>query len=75
VSMDIEPRGPGLAGEYIVEVIGPDGLKHHVGPFRVREEAENWIARNPPDLVAADGPDKKGRSKKKSRSRRSRFLD
>jgi hypothetical protein len=35
------------AGAYIVEVNGLDGLKHHVGPFRRREEAEAWIAQNP----------------------------
>lgn len=40
-------RTPAPAGEYIVEVNGQDGLKHHVGPFRLREEAEAWIAQNP----------------------------
>ena len=28
----------------IVEVIGRDGLMHHVGPFKSRDEAEAWMA-------------------------------
>lgn len=36
-------------GEYMVEVIGPDGLKHHVGPFKLRADADAWIAQNPSD--------------------------
>jgi len=34
-----------MADEYFVETDGPDGLKHHVGPFKTRLEAEQWIAR------------------------------
>ena len=31
------------AREYIVEVVGPDGIRHHLGPFRYRREAQHWI--------------------------------
>lgn len=31
---------------YMVEVIGHDGIAHHVGPFRTRANAESWIAQN-----------------------------
>jgi len=37
-------------GEFMVEVTGPDGLAHHVGPFKSRQEAEDWIAQNPSAL-------------------------
>ena len=37
----------GKADQYMVEVIGADGLKHHVGPFKLRSDAEAWIAQNP----------------------------
>jgi len=33
-----------MARSYFVETDGRDGLKHHVGPFRTRSEAEAWIA-------------------------------
>jgi len=33
-----------MENEYFVETDGPDGLKHHVGPFKTRSEAEAWIA-------------------------------
>ncbi len=36
-----------------VEVLGPDGLAHHVGPFKSREHAEAWIAQNSPDRTPA----------------------
>jgi len=32
-----------------VEVLGPDGLVHHVGPFKSREHAAAWIAQNSSD--------------------------
>jgi hypothetical protein len=35
-----------MADEYFVEIDGPDGLKHHVGPFKTRLEAEEWIAQH-----------------------------
>ena len=31
----------------LVEVIGPDGLFHHVGPFRDVSVAEDWVAKHP----------------------------
>ena len=46
---EFESRRPAEPGEYIVEVIGQDGLKHHVGPFKCRADAEAWIAQNPCD--------------------------
>jgi uncharacterized membrane protein YdbT with pleckstrin-like domain len=35
--------------EYFVEVDGADGLKHHVGPFATKKEAQDWISQNSPD--------------------------
>jgi hypothetical protein len=66
-------RGSALADEYIVEVNGLDGLKHHVGPFRLREEAEAWIAQNPGAAeaetpLAADQPTA-------DKTRRKHFVD
>jgi hypothetical protein len=40
----------------MVETTGRDGLLHHVGPFRYREEAEDWIAQNPPGPGPTDAP-------------------
>ena len=37
--------------EVFVEVIGLDGLAHHVGPFASRDEAEEWIAQNSPEAL------------------------
>ena len=34
------------AEEFYVEVIGADGLSHHVGPFDGRRQAEDWITKN-----------------------------
>lgn len=39
-------RGARPAREYIVEVVGSDGIRHHLGPFRQRKEAQRWIAMN-----------------------------
>ena len=36
----------------IVEMIGPDGLVHHVGPFKSRAQAEAWIAQTLPKNVS-----------------------
>ncbi|HTP78028.1 MAG TPA: hypothetical protein VMJ73_13740 [Rhizomicrobium sp.] len=36
-------------GQCFVEVDGADGLKHHVGPFATRQQAQDWIAQNAPD--------------------------
>ena len=32
--------------QYFVEVVAPDGLKHHVGPFKQLARAKDWIAQN-----------------------------
>ena len=32
--------------QVFVEVIGPDGLTHHVGPFKTQAQAEAWIELN-----------------------------
>lgn len=32
--------------EYIVEVVGADGILHHLGPFQQRVDAERWIRLN-----------------------------
>jgi hypothetical protein len=34
------------AREYIVEVVGADGILHHLGPFQQRVDAERWIRLN-----------------------------
>jgi hypothetical protein len=65
VNARFDPRNTGPAGEYFVEVIGPDGLKHHVGPFKHRAEAEEWIAQNPSDGIAARKRRKKSATPKK----------
>ena len=31
---------------YMVEVVGHDGLVHHLGPFPTLADAESWIAQN-----------------------------
>jgi hypothetical protein len=31
---------------YMVEVIGHDGVVHHLGPFRSRADAEAWMEQN-----------------------------
>ena len=33
-----------MANKFYVEVIGADGLKHHMGPFKLRTQAKQWIA-------------------------------
>ena len=33
---------------HYVEVVGPDGLMHHVGPFNSVAGAEGWIAQHSP---------------------------
>ena len=37
--------------EVFVEIIGPDGLAHHVGPFKTSVQAEQWIELNSTDKV------------------------
>ena len=42
-------RAPHVAdksGGFIVEVVGQDGIIHHVGPFRLRAHAAHWIAQS-----------------------------
>ena len=36
------------AAQIMVEIIGPDGLVHHVGPFKSRDDARSWISQNSP---------------------------
>lgn len=43
----VEVRTAASLGEYYVEVDGPDGLKHHAGPFKSRSLAQEWIAQHP----------------------------
>jgi len=38
--------------EYYVEMVGPDGLKHHVGPFKDIARAEDWLAQHSPAQVS-----------------------
>lgn len=67
-------RTPAPAGEFIVEVNGVDGLKHHVGPFRLREEAEAWIAQNP-CATDAETPAAEKPPAAKTTNRRKNFSD
>ena len=39
---------------YMIEVIGDDGLAHHLGPFQTRDAAESWIAANAPSQCSGD---------------------
>ena len=43
-----QPQAKSAAGIY-VELIGPDGLVHHVGPFKFNADAEAWIAQASPE--------------------------
>jgi len=43
-----------LQEPYMIEVIGDDGLVHHLGPFKTRDEAESWIAANAPSQCNGD---------------------
>lgn len=37
---------PQNVDQVFVEIIGVDGLAHHVGPFQSPAQAEEWIERN-----------------------------
>ena len=39
-----------------VEVVDLDGLAHHIGPFKDRSNARNWIAQNSLDGIRRQGP-------------------
>ena len=43
-----ESQAAAKVSEIMVEVIGPDGLVHHVGPFKSQADAQAWIAHNSP---------------------------
>ena len=32
-----------MSNKYYVEVVAPDGLSHHIGPFERRSSAHEWI--------------------------------
>ena len=34
---------------FYVEVIDLDGVTHHIGPFKARSNARDWIEQNPLD--------------------------
>ena len=38
----------------MIEVIGHDGLVHHLGPFKSRDAAEAWIAQNAGSQACGD---------------------
>jgi hypothetical protein len=53
--MAVSNASPGTASQGVmIEVIGDDGLVHHLGPFKNRREAEAWIAQNAPTLGSGD---------------------
>lgn len=56
VGSDLDPVKTGASGEFMVEVIGPDGLKHHIGPFKSRAEAQAWIDENPSQSIPQAPP-------------------
>jgi hypothetical protein len=37
--------------QVFVEIIGPDGLAQHVGPFKTSAQAEEWIELNSGDTT------------------------
>jgi hypothetical protein len=48
------------AGQVFVEIIGLDGLAHHVGPFKSPAHAEEWIELNAGvGACAQHSPDRK----------------
>lgn len=47
-----ETKNSAPADKFFVEVLGPDGLAHHVGPFKSHAQAEEWIVQNSPDKVS-----------------------
>jgi len=49
MNLQPEKRAAAEAAQIMVEVSGPDGLVHHVGPFKSRDDARAWISRNSPD--------------------------
>ena len=55
--MTAAPTSRQATEQVFVEVIGADGLAHHVGPFETTARAEEWIERNsiekvrPPDTA------------------------
>jgi hypothetical protein len=53
--MKLQPETERAAktAEIMVEVIGSDGLVHHVGPFKSRDDARAWILQNSPDEAPA----------------------
>ena len=52
VRSNFDPAKAGASGEVMVEVIGQDGLRHHVGPFKSHADAQAWIAENPSDSTS-----------------------
>ena len=53
--MKVQPESQAAAKvpEIMVEIIGADGLAHHVGPFKSQADAQAWIAHNSPDNSSA----------------------
>jgi len=43
--MKLQPVSKNAVPEIMVEITGPDGLQHHVGPFKSYAAARAWIAR------------------------------
>ena len=50
---------PDSQESFMIEVIGNDGLVHHLGPFKTREAAEAWMAQNSPPQNDAQTDDRK----------------
>ena len=53
MTLQPESQAGAKASKIMVEIIGPDGLVHHVGPFKSYAAARAWIVRNSPDNAPA----------------------
>jgi hypothetical protein len=49
--MTATPKSRQAADQVFVEIIGADGLAHHVGPFETLARAEEWIEQNSTEKV------------------------
>ena len=62
----LKPQSAKSAAGIYVELIGPDGLVHHVGPFKSNADAEAWIAQASPEKVSRQDDIAKGFATSKS---------
>jgi hypothetical protein len=53
--MTTTPTSRQATEQVFVEIIGADGLAHHVGPFETTARAEEWIEQNSTAKVRPPG--------------------